>query len=109
MKATIRLDTDHHVGAIDRRLFSGFLEHLGRAVYEGVYDPDSHLTDGNGFRTDVLDALKKLRMRTSGIRAATSSATTTGAMASGLATAVHRAPISPGRALSQTRSALTNS
>jgi len=62
MKASIRLDTDHHVGEIDRRLFSGFLEHLGRAVYEGVYDPGNPLSDADGFRTDVLDALRRLRM-----------------------------------------------
>ena len=62
MKAEIRLDTDHHVGEIDRRLLSGFLEHLGRAVYEGVYDPGNPLSDADGFRTDVLDALQRLRM-----------------------------------------------
>ena len=62
MKASIRLDLDHHVGAIDRRLFSGFLEHLGRAVYEGVYDPGSPFSDPNGFRTDVAAALRKLGM-----------------------------------------------
>ncbi|MBM3957873.1 MAG: alpha-N-arabinofuranosidase [Gemmatimonadetes bacterium] len=62
MRASIRLDTDHHAGEIDRRLFSGFLEHLGRAVYEGVYDPGSPLSDADGFRTDVLDALRRLQM-----------------------------------------------
>ena len=36
---------------LDRRLFGAFLEHLGRAVYTGVYDPDSPLADANGFRT----------------------------------------------------------
>ena len=62
MKATIRLDTDRHAGEIDRRIFGGFLEHLGRCVYEGVYDPGNPLSDSNGFRTDVLDALRRLRM-----------------------------------------------
>ena len=62
MKATIRLDTDHHAGEIDRRLFSGFLEHLGRAVYEGAYDPGNAQSDADGFRTDVLEALRRLRM-----------------------------------------------
>ena len=62
MKATIRFDTDHHAGEIDRRLFSGFLEHLGRAVYEGVYDPGNPQSDADGFRTDVLEALRRLRM-----------------------------------------------
>ena len=62
MKASIRLDLDHHVGEIDPRIFSGFLEHLGRAVYEGVFDPESPLSDANGFRTDVAAALRKLAM-----------------------------------------------
>src|SRR5882724_6934908 len=39
---------------LDRRLFGAFLEHLGRAVYTGVYEPGSALADANGFRKDVL-------------------------------------------------------
>jgi alpha-L-arabinofuranosidase len=39
---------------LDRRLFGAFLEHLGRAVYTGVYEPDSPLADSNGFRKDVM-------------------------------------------------------
>ena len=62
MKAAIRLDLDHHVGEIDPRIFSGFLEHLGRAVYEGIFDPESPLSDANGFRTDVAGALRGLGM-----------------------------------------------
>ena len=38
---------------LDRRLFGSFLEHLGRAVYTGVYDPGSPLADAKGFRRDV--------------------------------------------------------
>lgn len=62
MKASIRLDLDHHVGEIDRRIFSGFVEHLGRAVYEGIFDPGSPLSNAHGFRTDVAGALRKLGM-----------------------------------------------
>lgn len=62
MTATLTLDTQFHVGAIDPRIFSGFMEHLGRCVYEGVYDPESPLADANGFRRDVLDALRRMRM-----------------------------------------------
>lgn len=62
MKASIRLDLDHSVGEIDPRIFSGFLEHLGRAVYEGIFDPASPLSDANGFRTDVARALRELGM-----------------------------------------------
>jgi alpha-L-arabinofuranosidase len=47
---------------LDQRLLGAFLEHLGRAVYTGVYDPKSPLADANGFRTDVIAAVKGLRV-----------------------------------------------
>src|SRR5262249_7020021 len=62
MQATIHLDTHQHAGPVDPRIFSGFLEHLGRAVYEGVYDPGNPLSDESGFRKDVIDAMKALKM-----------------------------------------------
>src|ERR1051325_2488470 len=62
MTATVPLDTHFHVGPIDRRIFGGFLEHLGRAVYEGVYDPGNPLSDEQGFRRDVIAALRPLKM-----------------------------------------------
>ena len=62
MRATLHLDTQHHVGDIDPRIFSGFAEHMGRSIYEGLYDPGSPLADANGFRLDVIEALQKLRM-----------------------------------------------
>jgi alpha-N-arabinofuranosidase len=46
--------------AFDRRLFGAFLEHLGRAIYTGVYEPGSPLADRNGFRTDVIGEIKGL-------------------------------------------------
>lgn len=45
---------------LDRRLLGAFLEHLGRAIYTGVYQPDSPLADANGFRTDVIDQVKDM-------------------------------------------------
>jgi alpha-N-arabinofuranosidase len=60
--ATITLDPDRNAGKIDRRIFSGFLEHLGRAVYEGVYDPGNPLSDERGFRRDVLEVMRPMRM-----------------------------------------------
>lgn len=62
MDARVCLNTEVNVGSIDRRIFGGFLEHLGRAVYGGVYDPGSEQSDARGFRTDVLGALARLRM-----------------------------------------------
>ena len=43
-------------------MFGSFLEHLGRAIYEGIYDPGNKLSDANGFRTDVLKEIKQLRV-----------------------------------------------
>ena len=45
---------------LDRRLLGAFLEHLGRSIYTGVYEPDSPLADKNGFRTDVVAQVKEL-------------------------------------------------
>src|SRR5947207_3129060 len=45
---------------MDRRLLGAFLEHLGRAVYTGVYEPGSKLADASGFRRDVAAEVKAL-------------------------------------------------
>lgn len=45
---------------LDRRLLGSFLEHLGRAVYTGVYQPGSPLADEKGFRKDVIGEVKQL-------------------------------------------------
>ena len=58
--ARIAIDRDRVRSVLDRRLFGNFLEHLGRAVYEGVYQPGSPLSDDDGFRTDVLDEVRSL-------------------------------------------------
>ena len=58
---TIHLHTKFSIAPVDPRIFGGFLEHMGRAVYEGVYDPRSAHADADGFRTDVLNALRRLR------------------------------------------------
>jgi alpha-L-arabinofuranosidase len=47
-------------GELDRRVLGSFLEHLGRAVYTGVYQPGSALADAKGFRTDVAREVKEL-------------------------------------------------
>ena len=56
----IYLDTRRAVAPLDRDIFGSFLEHLGRAIYEGIYDPDSKLSDSNGYRMDVADQVKNL-------------------------------------------------
>jgi alpha-N-arabinofuranosidase len=54
------LDSRRTLPAVDRNIFGSFLEHLGRAIYEGIYDPNSKLADSNGFRKDVLGEIRKL-------------------------------------------------
>ena len=63
MKPTeIITHTKFRIAPVDPRVFGGFLEHVGRAVYEGVYDPDSMRADADGCRADVLAALRRLDM-----------------------------------------------
>lgn len=50
------------VGQTDPRLFSSFLEHLGRAIYGGIYEPGHPQADEHGFRQDVLDLIKPLNL-----------------------------------------------
>ena len=59
-QTNVILHRDFQIGPVDPRMFGGFLEHIGRAVYEGVYDPQSRHADEQGFRKDVLSSLKNL-------------------------------------------------
>ena len=56
----IYIDSRRTIGALDRNLFGSFLEHLGRAIYEGIYEPGSSLSDAKGFRKDVLEEVRNL-------------------------------------------------
>ncbi len=60
----LTLHPSYSLAPVDPRIFGGFLEHMGRAVYEGVYDPTSRHADDDGTRTDVLNALRRLAMTT---------------------------------------------
>jgi alpha-N-arabinofuranosidase len=60
--ARIYIDSRRTIAPIDPNLFGSFLEHLGRAIYEGIYDPGSKLSDSNGFRKDVMDEIKHLHV-----------------------------------------------
>ena len=58
----IVVDPARQIGSVDRNVFGGFVEHLGRCVYGGLYDEGSPLADAQGFRTDVLGLLREFRM-----------------------------------------------
>src|SRR6478735_11529366 len=54
-RARITLDRDFTIGEVPRRLFGSFVEHMGRCVYTGIYEPGHPEADENGFRQDVLN------------------------------------------------------
>ena len=56
-QAVLRVYIDEPVATIDPRIYSGFIEHLGRAIYGGLHEPNHPTADRNGFRGDVADAL----------------------------------------------------
>jgi alpha-N-arabinofuranosidase len=58
--ARIYLDSRRTVASLDPNLFGSFLEHLGRAIYDGIYDPGNKLSDSDGFRKDVMEEVRKL-------------------------------------------------
>ena len=58
--AYVRLDARRDRGALDRRLFGSFVEHMGRCVYTGIYEPDHPTADEHGFRADVEALVREL-------------------------------------------------
>lgn len=62
MKAKLILNKDFTIGAVDERLFGSFIEHLGRAVYNGIYEPGHPTADDQGFRGDVMELVKQLNV-----------------------------------------------
>jgi len=61
MRASVTAHRDYVVSQIDDRLYSAFLEHLGRAIYTGIYEPSHPTADGNGMRGDVIDLVRELK------------------------------------------------
>ena len=60
--ARMTLDRAYQIGKIDPRIYGSFIEHLGRAVYGGIYEPGHPTADGQGFRRDVLDLVRRLNV-----------------------------------------------
>ncbi|MBN2546591.1 MAG: alpha-N-arabinofuranosidase, partial [Spirochaetes bacterium] len=59
-KVKCLIDKDYIIGSVDPKLYSSFIEHLGRAIYTGIYEPDHKTADEQGFRKDVLTLVKEL-------------------------------------------------
>ena len=58
--ATLTLDPAFTVAEVDRRMFGSFVEHMGRCVYTGIYEPDHPTAGEDGFRGDVLALTREL-------------------------------------------------
>ncbi len=61
-QAKMIIDKDFRVSEVDKRIYGSFIEHLGRAVYDGIYQPGSPLSDEDGFRKDVTELVKELNV-----------------------------------------------
>src|SRR5699024_5134530 len=62
MKAKMVLDKSYKISKVDDRLYGSFIEHLGRAVYGGIYEPNHPQADEQGFRKDVINLVKDLQV-----------------------------------------------
>jgi len=58
--AKMIIDKEFKVADVDKRIYGSFIEHLGRAVYDGLYQPDHELSDEDGFRKDVIEMVNEL-------------------------------------------------
>jgi len=62
--ARLTIDPQFSIGAVRRDLFGGFVEHLGRHVYDGIFEPSHPSADADGFREDVIDLVREMGVAT---------------------------------------------
>lgn len=62
--AAVTARPGHRIGPVPRRLFGGFVEHLGRHIYTGIYEPGHPTADAHGFRQDVVALVRELGVST---------------------------------------------
>jgi alpha-N-arabinofuranosidase len=58
--ARVVIDPSATIAELDERLFGGVIEHMGRAIYGGIYEPGHHMADADGWRRDVVDLIRRL-------------------------------------------------
>ena len=58
----MHIEKNFKLAEVDKRIYSSFLEHLGRAIYTGIYEPGHPAADENGFRKDVLELIRELNV-----------------------------------------------
>lgn len=101
-KAQIIVDKYFLTGKTDKRIYGSFIEHLGRAVYEGIYQEGSPLSDEQGFRKDTLELVRDFRYRSFVIRVGILYPDSVGRIVSGRKLSVRPERIWPGVSSRQT-------
>jgi alpha-N-arabinofuranosidase len=61
-QATVVIRADTPATTYDPMIYGGFIEHLGRQIYGGFFEPGSPLADEAGFRLDVIEAIRELKV-----------------------------------------------
>jgi alpha-N-arabinofuranosidase len=61
-EAKMVVDKEYEIAEIDKNIYGSFIEHLGRAIYTGIYQPDHPMAEENGFRKDVIELVKELKV-----------------------------------------------
>lgn len=61
-QARVKLDTERVIGQIDPKIYGNFAEHLGRCIEGGIFEEGSPLSDANGYRKDVIQAVRDLKV-----------------------------------------------
>jgi alpha-L-arabinofuranosidase len=64
LRARLTIDPGRPVGPVSRRLFGAFVEHMGRGVYGGIYEPGHPAADEDGFRRDVIELVTEMGVTT---------------------------------------------
>ncbi len=62
MNCKIKVNREKTISIIDEKIFGSFVEHVGRSVYNGIYEPEHEKADEEGFRKDVIDAVRDLKV-----------------------------------------------
>ena len=62
MKASVTAHRDYRIAKIDDRVYGAFLEHLGRAIYTGIYEPQHPSANADGMRGDVIELVRDLKV-----------------------------------------------
>ena len=62
MSVKIHVNPERVKGQRDAMIYGHFIEHFHRQIYGGIYDPENPLSDEDGFRTDILEAMRRIRV-----------------------------------------------